>query len=250
MPISGLNRRAFVATAGATAAWSLTPRAEGEESSRKIGIPVYDGADLLDMSGPYEMFHWAGFDIDVLAASPGPKLTGSGFSFLVHKGFAEARTYDAIWVPGGGPAALAGIIDDPARAYLNFLIEQAPRTRIMCSVCNGAMLLAAAGLLDGYRATTHWEFTSCFPQHFTKVQVAPGHPRFVHDRDRLTAGGVASGLDAALKLIELLGGTKLAQRVQQDTQYYPDPPVRSEIPLTPANCSIPMSAGGSSRSPT
>jgi transcriptional regulator GlxA family with amidase domain len=210
-----------------------------------IGIPAYEGVDLLDMTGPYEMFHWAGFEIDLLATSPGLKSSGSGFSFSVPRGFAEARTYDAIWVPGGEPDAIARIIDDRARIYLDFLTGQASHVRMMCSVCDGAMLLAAAGLLDGYQATTHWEFTSCFPQRFPKVIVAPGHPRFVHDRNRLTAGGVASGLDAALKLIELLGGTKLAQRVQQDTQYYPDPPVSSEIPPTPAECPIPMSAAAS-----
>jgi transcriptional regulator GlxA family with amidase domain len=214
----------------------------------RIGIPAYEGADLLDMTGPFEMFHWAGFEIDVLAESPGPKSTGSGFSFLVHTGFAAARNYDAIWVPGGEPAALARIIDDPARTYLDFLTDQASRARIMCSVCNGAMLLAAAGLLDGYQATTHWAFASCFPQRFPKMQAAPGHPRFIHDRNRLTAGGVASGLDAALKLIELFGGTSLAQRVQQDTQYYPDPPVSSEIPPSPTECSIPLNVGVSSMS--
>lgn len=203
-----------------------------------IGIPAYEGVDLLDMSGPYEMFHWAGFEIDVVATSAGLKTTGSGFSFAAHRSFDEARTYDAIWVPGGEPTALAGIITDPARTYLDFLATQAARTPMMCSVCDGAMLLAAAGLLDGYRATTHWAFTSCFPQRYPKV-IPELHPRFAHDRNRLTAGGVASGLDAALKLIELLGGTKLAQRVQQDTQYYPDPPVSSEIPPTPAECPIP-----------
>src|SRR5215475_10446138 len=161
-----------------------------------IGIPAYDGVDLLDMTGPYEMFHWAGFEIDVLAESSGVKTTGSGFSFVVHRGFADARTYDAIWVPGGEPASIAKMIGDPARTYLDFLTEQASRVRMMCSVCDGAMLLAAAGLLDGYRATTHWQFTSCCPQRFPKVIVAPGHPRFVHDRNRLTCGGVASGLDA------------------------------------------------------
>lgn len=204
-----------------------------------IGIPAYEGVDLLDMTGPYEMFHWAGFEIDLLSTSAGLKTSGSGFPFLVNRGFAEARTYDAIWVPGGEPTALAEIIDDPARTYLDFLIKQAFQVRMMCSVCDGAMLLAAAGLLDGYQATTHWAFTSCYSQRFPKVLVAPGHPRFVHDRDRLTAGGVASGLDAALKLIELLGGTRLAQRVQQDTQYYPDPPVSSVIPPSPAQCPIP-----------
>ena len=204
-----------------------------------IGVPVYDGVDLLDMSGPFEMFHWAGFEIDLLAEAPGLKTSGSRFQFSAPRGFGEARAYDAIWVPGGEPDALARLIDDPKRSYLDFLAVQATRVRMMCSVCDGAMLLAAAGLLDGYRATTHWAFLSCFPQRFPKVIVAPGHPRFVHDRDRLTAGGVASGLDAALKLIELLGGTELAQRVQQDTQYYPDPPVSSAIPPTPAECPIP-----------
>jgi cyclohexyl-isocyanide hydratase len=204
-----------------------------------IGIPVYDGVDLLDMSGPYEMFHWAGFEIDLLAETPG-LTTGSRFAFSASRRFAEARAYDAIWVPGGEPAAIARLINDPKRTFLNFLAAEATRVRMMCSVCDGAMLLAAAGLLDGYRATTHWAFLSCFPQRFPKVMVAPGHPRFVHDRNRLTAGGVASGLDAALKLIELLGGTALAQRVQQDTQYYPDPPVSSVIPPTPAECPIPL----------
>jgi len=83
-----------------------------------IGIPAYEGVDLLDMTGPYEMFHWAGFEIDLLAASPGLKNTGSGFSFSVPRGFAEARTYDAIWVPGGESEAIARIIDDRAHVYL------------------------------------------------------------------------------------------------------------------------------------
>src|SRR5262249_45998657 len=119
-----------------------------------IGIPVYDGVDLLDMTGPYEMFHWAGFEIDLLAAEPGLKTTGSRLAFSASRGFAEARSYGAIWVPGGEPDALAAMINDPARTYLDFLVSQANRVPMMCSVCDGGMLLAAAGLLDGYRATT------------------------------------------------------------------------------------------------
>ena len=71
-----------------------------------IGIPAYEGVDLLDMTGPYEMFHWAGFEIDLLATSPGLKTTGSGFSFSVPRGFAEARSYDAIWVPDASSAII------------------------------------------------------------------------------------------------------------------------------------------------
>lgn len=206
----------------------------------RIGIPVYDNGDLFDVAGPLEMFDWAGFEIDLLAAEPGTKTFRSqGFSYTVTRGFAQARDYDAIWVPGGEPDALAAMIDDPARTYLDFLVQQASRVRLMCSVCDGAMLLAAAGLLDGYQVTSHWQFLSCFPQRFPKVMVAPGLPRFVHDRDRLTGGGVASGLDTALKLIDLLGGTALAEHVQQATQYYPDPPVHSDAPSIPTICPLP-----------
>jgi transcriptional regulator GlxA family with amidase domain len=206
-----------------------------------IGMPVYDGVDMLDVTGPFEMFDWADFEIDLLAAKRGSKRFRSrGFVFKVDRSFAQARTYDAIWVPGGDPDALAKIIGDPSRIYLNFLNWQAQKAKYMCSVCEGAMLLAAAGLLDGYRATTHWAFLKCFPERFPKVIVHEDHPRFVLDRNRLTGGGISSGLDEALKLIELLGGAGLARQVQQTTQYYPNPPVSSDIPPSPPQCPIPV----------
>ena len=210
----------------------------------RIGIPVYDHVDMLDVTGPFEMFGWAGFEIDLLAEKPGMKrFRGNGFAFEVTKGFADARKYDALWVPGGDPKALAKIIDDPKRRYLDFLIKQAKRTPMVCSVCEGAMLLAAAGLLDGYNATTHWAFIPCFAERFPKVIVAEGNPRFVLDRNRLTGGGISSGLDEALMLIQLLKGTVAAQQVQQTTQYYPSPPVSSAIPPAPASCPIPQPKG-------
>ncbi|MEA2906306.1 MAG: hypothetical protein QOI12_3693 [Alphaproteobacteria bacterium] len=215
----------------------------------KIGIPVYDEVDMLDVTGPFEMFDWAEFEVELLAERSGLKRFRSrGFTFEVAKTFADGPRYDAVWVPGGAPKALARIIGDSGRAYLHFLVDQARTARFMCSVCEGAMLLAAAGLLDGYRATTHWAFLNCFPQRFPNVIVAEGHPRFVLDRDRLTGGGISSGLDEALELIRLLGGDELAQDVQQSTQYYPSPPVQSDIPDTPDQCPIP--GGVSSSEPT
>ena len=93
------------------------------------------------------------------------------------------------------------------------------------------MLLAAAGLLDGYEATTHWAFIACL-KRFKGVTVVEGHPRYHLDRDRLTGGGISSGLDESLRLIELLNGTAAAEQVQLMTQYYPSPPVGSAIPDT------------------
>ena len=104
------------------------------------------------------------------------------------------------------------------------------KDRYVCSVCEGALLLAAAGLLDGYQVTTHWAFIPYLLEHYPRVKIADGHPRFCFDRDRLTGGGVSAGLDEALKLIELLTDTATARYVQQYTQYYPDPPVASQIP--------------------
>jgi transcriptional regulator GlxA family with amidase domain len=203
-----------------------------------IGIPVYDQVDMLDVAGPFEMFDWAGFEIDLLAERTGmARFRHKGFRFEVTKSFADAGPYDALWVPGGEPDALAKIVDDPKQTYLNFLRSQAGKVKYLCSVCEGAVLLAAAGLLDGYSATTHWYFTPCFAR-YPKVTIVEGHPRFVLDRDRLTGGGISSGLDEALMLIQLLQGTAAAQGVQQTTQYYPDPPVSSDIPA-PESCIIP-----------
>lgn len=200
----------------------------------KIAIPVYDGVDMLDVAGPFEMFDWAKFDVEIVAAEPGLKRFRGGFRFEVTKSFAECPQYDAVWVPGGDPPALTAIINDPQRTYVHFLTRQAPGAKYMCSVCEGAMLLAASGLLDGHWATTHWAFLECFRTYFPHVKIADGHPRFVLDRHRLTGGGISAGLDEALMLISLLGGTELAREVQQNTQYYPAPPVSSAIPEAPA----------------
>jgi len=203
-----------------------------------IGIPVYDNCDILDVTGPYEMLSWGGLDVELVTQNPGLIKSGKGFTFEVATGFAQAANYDALWVPGGEPDAIARLIGDPSRTYLDFLIQKAERATYVCSVCDGTLLLAAAGLLDGYEATTHWAFIRCLTDRFPKVKVVEGHPRFHLDRNRLTGGGVSSGLDEALKLIELLQGTAAAKEAQRMTQYYPCPPVTSVIPPAPP-CPVP-----------
>lgn len=196
----------------------------------RIIMPVYEGVDMLDVCGPYEMFRWAGFETDLVAEVPGTVRFNGGFCFDVRTGPGDAIPCDALWVPGGDPGSLSRIIHDPKGTYLGYLARQAAVSRHVCSVCEGALLLAAAGLLDGYQVTTHWAFIPYLLEHYPNVTVADGHPRFALDRNRLTGGGVSAGLDEALKLIELLAGTATARCVQQSTQYYPDPPVASEIP--------------------
>jgi cyclohexyl-isocyanide hydratase len=198
-----------------------------------ILIPVYDQVDMLDVAGPYEMFRWAGMAVDLVAEIRGTLRFRDGFGFEVASCFDEVKaSCDALWVPGGNPAMLNAILADRNGPYLSFLRRIAGEARYVASVCEGAMLLAGAGLLDGYRATTHWAFLPCFGKYFPQVKAASGHPRYCLDRNRLTGGGISSGLDEALMLIQLLLGTEAAQQVQLSTQYYPDPPVRGAIPAT------------------
>jgi transcriptional regulator GlxA family with amidase domain len=201
-----------------------------------IVMPVYENVDMLDVCGPCEMFRWApGIDVDLVAEVPGSVRFNGGFSFEVPDGLGDPTPCDALWVPGGNPKDLDRIIQDPAQTYLKFLVRQAAVSRYVCSVCEGALLLAAAGLLDGYEVTTHWAFIPYLLKNYPDVRIADGHPRFCLDGDRLTGGGISSGLDEALKLIELLTDTATAESVQQSTQYYPRPPVSSAIPNTIAS---------------
>jgi len=202
------------------------------KKTKLIGMPVYDDVEMIDVTGPYDMFRWAGIEVELVTEKPGLVRFRNGFCFEVTKSLRQARRWDAIWVPGGDVTALKRLMGDTV--FLDFLRRQSARAKYVASVCEGAMLLAAAKLLDGYTATTHWAFLPCFPERFPKVKVADGHPRFVLDRNRLTGGGISSGLDEALKLIELLLGTAAAQGVQQSVQYYPQPPVTSDIPNTVA----------------
>lgn len=198
-----------------------------------IGIPVYQKVDLLDVTGPHEMFNWMTrpkADVRTIAKSCGEEITtrDGTFTFKATHGFDQIDALDVLWVPGGDPDALKYIMNG-GDDYLKFLNRVSVNARYVCSVCEGALLLAKAGLLDGYEATTHWYFVPCLKQ-FPNVKVVEGHPRFVVDRNRITGGGISSGLDEALKVIELLGGTDQAQEVQRNTQYYPDPPVASTLP--------------------
>ena len=201
-----------------------------------IGIPIYPKVDLLDVAAPVEIFDCMKsyakqleIEIYLIAEDCGEVVTRSGVTLNAQKRFDEVPRVDVLWVPGGDPSALKKLMHCERRTYLDFLITRSADARWVTSVCEGALLLAQAGLLDGYLATTHWAFIPCLRQ-FKAVNVAEGYPRFVVDRNRVTGGGISSGLDEAFKIVELLAGYEVAQQVQQFTQYYPAPPVASMIP--------------------
>lgn len=215
----------------------------------KIGIPVYQGVDLMDVAAPFEMFNWMGFyweqdpnetrtlKVQLIAASPGTLKTRDGLTLTPDATFDEFEQdcqLDLLWVPGGDPQKLGELMRD--ETYLGFLRRQSEKARYVTSVCEGALLLASAGLLNGYQATTHWAFIPCL-KSFTEIKVASGYPRYVVDRNRVTGGGISSGLDEALKLVALISGEETAQNVQRVTQYFP-PLYDEDIPGSDT-CPIP-----------
>src|ERR1043166_352389 len=194
----------------------------------KLGIPVYPGVNMLDVMGPLEMFFWAGKRKDlqtVLISEEGEPVTAMNkVRFEVQASYGDAPTLDVVWVPGGDPEALAPMMRDPDGPYFNYLRQGAADAKWVCSVCEGALLLGRAGLLARHTVTTHWAFVACM-ERFPEVTVDKTNPRFVVSGNRLTGGGISSGLDESLKLISLLFDDDTAKRVQVTTQYFPKPPV-------------------------
>jgi cyclohexyl-isocyanide hydratase len=209
-----------------------------ELPSFNIVIPIYEGVDLMDVAAPYEMFNWMGFywkeqrvTVELVEATGRTVKTRDGLKLTPDKTFDDYHRHhlqaQLIWVPGGDPQRLQEMMHDSC--YLNFLREQSRAASYVTSVCEGALLLASAGLLDGYSATTHWSFIPCL-KAFKKIKVAEGYPRYVVDRNRVTGGGISSGLDEALELIARVSSYDIAKNVQLTTQYFPQPPFNGEIP--------------------
>src|SRR5215813_7296256 len=144
----------------------------------KLGIPVYEGVDLLDVAGPYEIFKWVdpskGLETVIVSADGCPVKTLNGLRFEAHASFEDAPTLDILWVPGGDPTVLGEMMKDPDNPYLVYLRQVAEKAKWVCSVCEGALLLARAGLLDGHEATTHWAFVNCL-QRFPAIKVDTTH---------------------------------------------------------------------------
>jgi transcriptional regulator GlxA family with amidase domain len=207
-----------------------------------IGIPIYEGVDLMDVAAPCEIFSWMGeywskassnprsVTVQLIAASKRRLKTRDGVTLTpdaIFTQFTGAKQLDLLWVPGGDPPDLKRTMKDPA--YRGFLKRQSKRASYVTSVCEGAMLLASAGLLDGYKATTHWAFISCL-KAYPDVQVVDGYPRYVVDRNRVTGGGISSGIDEALAIVALITSEDIAKQVQLVTQYLPQPPFTVTIP--------------------
>lgn len=189
----------------------------------RIGLVLFPGLTQLDLTGPAEVLgRIPGVDLHLLWKDLNPVASDRGLRLLPTTTFADCPSLDVICVPGG-PGQLNLMDDD---TVLDFLRRVAPSCRLVTSVCTGSLVLAAAGLLRGYRATCHW---TCIDQ-LSLFGALPVSERVVHDRNRLTGAGVTSGIDFALTLVADLLGEDVAKEIQLKLEYDPQPPYNAGSP--------------------
>ena len=160
-------------------------------SSLSVGLVLFEGVTQLDFTGPYEVFsRMPGAKVHLVAETRTPVKTEFGLVITPDVAFADAAPLDVLCVPGGW--GVNAQLENPAMH--EFLRARALNARYVTSVCTGALILGAAGLLRGYRATTHW-MSLDFLERFGAIRV---DERVVIDRNRITGGGVTAGIDLAL----------------------------------------------------
>lgn len=193
----------------------------------RVGFPLYQGCTLLDFAGATQVFAFADMTPVWLAATGDPVKTTEGVEVLPGGTFDDpGGAIDIVFVPGGGDAVAKAMLDP---VLVGFVREAGSAAGWAGSVCTGAFILAAAGLLDGYEATTYWsqrENLALFP----KVKVSAGYPRWVIHGNRFSGGGVSSSIDLALELVSLISGPTASMTAQLSIQYAPDPPYQSGDP--------------------
>ncbi len=193
----------------------------------KIQMLVYPGMTLLDLVGPAQVWSmWPGVQTQYVWKEPGPVPTDTGLPVCATVSFADAwATPDILFAPGGMGGTFK-LLDDSET--IGFLATRGETAGWVASVCTGAHLLGAAGVLKGYRAATHWIALD----ELALFGATPSPGRFVIDRNRATGGGVTAGIDFGLALMAHVLGRDAAQIAQLALQYAPQPPFQAGEPQT------------------
>ena len=187
-----------------------------------VGMLTFPGLTLLDLVGPLTVLHGP-MQTHLLWKSTDPVTSDLGVAITPTLSFDGAPdAFDILFVPGG-PGQVDLFRD---RAVLDFLAQHGARARWVTAVCTGSMILGAAGLLDGYRATTHWGGLGVL-EMFGAEPVAE---RVVIDRNRITGGGVTAGIDFGLVLLDTILGEHVARTTQLLMEYDPAPPFDAGAP--------------------
>lgn len=191
----------------------------------QIGIFLFDGAEELDWAGPWEVLAcWSTFwpgeaHVFTFARTKDPITCAKGLRVIPDHDIASVPEMDVLVYPGG-EGTRAHIEDDSIKRWVK---ETATSGVLMTSVCTGSLVYAAAGLLDGRPATTHWASHDLLRSLGANIDVRD--ERFIDDNDIVTAAGVSAGIDMALHLIARLHSVERAREVRRGIQYDPEPPV-------------------------
>ncbi len=235
-----MNRRQFArnlcgAAIGATLADTLIAQEKSHqrggiehrmpEKPEEIAMLIYPGMTALDLVGPQQVFGYVmGAHVHLVAKTKDPVVSDTGITIQPSKTFADCPDpVDILFVPGGGKATVALMNDDET---INFLAGRGKAARLVTSVCSGALVLGAAGLLRGYKATSHWAVRDVLPLLGAELVVS----RVVQDRNRITSGGITAGIDFGLRIAAQLRGEDYARALELMLEYDPQPPFNSGTP--------------------
>ena len=192
---------------------------------RRIGMLLFPRMTQLDLTGPYEVLaRLPNTKVDLVARTRDPVTTDRGMQIVPTVTYADCPQVEVIMVPGG--PGQQDLMED--EETLGFLRTQAAGAKYVTSVCTGSLVLGAAGLLKGRRATSHWNAL----EHLTLLGAIPVSEKVVVDGTIVTGAGVTSGIDFALQLAAILEGEQVAREIQLGIEYDPAPPFDSGSPNT------------------
>lgn len=196
-------------------------------SGRQIGILLFDDVEELDAVGPWEVLaYWAlhhpgdGWAVSCLSRDGQAVTAAKGMVIGAHDSFADTPPLDVLVHPGG--RGTRQLLRDPG--HLDWVRDRRAEVPLMTSVCTGSLVYAAAGLLRGRPATTHWAARDELRELDSSVEVREDD-RWVDDGDIITSAGVSAGIDMALHLVARLAGPDRSREVRRGIQYDPEPPV-------------------------
>jgi cyclohexyl-isocyanide hydratase len=189
-----------------------------------VGFVIFPNLTQLDFTGPLQVLsRLPNAAVHIASKSAAPVPSDCGLGLVPTHTFADCPQFDLICVPGGAQGVVDAMGD---RQTVDFVRQQANGATYVTSVCTGAFILGAAGLLKGRRATTHWAFTDLLPM----VGATHEKARVVKDGNVITAGGVTSGIDFALRIVADIAGEATAHAIQLGIEYDPAPPFSAGHP--------------------
>jgi len=198
---------------------------------RHIGMLIFPQMTQLDMTGPYEVLaRLPNSKVDIVAKSLDPVMTERGLQIVPTVTYESCPSLDVIIV-AGGPGQQELMEDETTLAFLR---KQAESAKYITSVCTGSLVLGAAGLLKGRRATSHWNAL----EHLKLLGAIPVAEKVVMDGNIVTGAGVTSGIDFALTLAAILEGEQAAREIQLQIEYDPEPPFDVGSPKKAARATV------------